>query len=176
MTAKKLQENIEWARMKIKLNKSRSISVVKGKLSEQRFYIGDKPIPTVSEKPVKSLGRWYEANLKNKDQVDQLRQPTIYGLERIDKSLLPGRLKLWCLQFSLLPRLTWPLTIYEVEKLERLISSFAKKWLGFPGCFSDIGLYGRGILELPLSSLTEEFKSFKVKLEMTLTESHDPCV
>lgn len=70
MTAKKVQENIEWACMKIKLNKSRSISVVKGKLSEQRFYIADKPIPTVSEKPVKSLGCWYNANLKNKDKVD----------------------------------------------------------------------------------------------------------
>ena len=52
---KKLQENIEWAWMKIKQSKSRSISVVKGKLSEQHFYIREEPIPTVSEKPVKSL-------------------------------------------------------------------------------------------------------------------------
>ena len=178
---KKLQENLEWARMKIKPSKSRSISVVKGKLSEQRFFIGEEPIPTVSEKPVKSLGRWYDANLKDKDQVHQLRQDTICGLESIDKSLLPGRLKLWCLQFGLLPRLMWPLTIYEVpiskvEKLERLISSFARKWLGLPRCFSNIGLYGRGILELPVSSLTEEFKCSKVRLEMTLTESRDLCV
>lgn len=95
----------------------------------------------MSEKPVKSLGRWYDANLKDKDQVDQLRQDIIHGLESIDKSLLPGRLKHWCLQFGLLPRLTWPLTIYEapiskVEELGRLISSFAKKWLGLPRCLS----------------------------------------
>ena len=75
----------------------------------------------------------------------------------------------------------WPLTTYEVptskfEKLERLLSSFAKKWLGLPRCFSSIGLYGRGILELPVSSLTEEFKCSKVRLEMTLTDSRDPCV
>ena len=63
-----------------------------------------------------------------------------------------------------------------VEKLERLLSSFVKKWLGLPRCFSSIGLYGRGILELPVSSLTEEFKCSKVRLEMTLTESRDPCV
>ena len=75
----------------------------------------------------------------------------------------------------------WPFTTYEVptskvEKLERLLSSFAKKWLGLPRCFSSIGLYGRGTLELPVSSLTEEFKCSKVRLEMTLTESRDPCV
>ena len=90
-------------------------------------------------------------------------------------------LKLWCLQFGLLPRLMWPLTIYEVpmskvEKLERLISSFAKKWLGLPKCFSSIGLYGSGILELPVSGLAEEFKCSKGRLEMTLTDSCDPYV
>ena len=66
--------------------------------------------------------------------------------------------------------------ISKVEKLERLVSSFARKWLGLPKCFSNIGLYGRGILELPVSSLVEEFKCSKVRLEMTLTESRDPCV
>ena len=50
---RKLQENIEWARMKCKQSKSRSLSVVKGKLSDQRFYIGEEPIPTVAEKPIK---------------------------------------------------------------------------------------------------------------------------
>ncbi|RXN17451.1 hypothetical protein ROHU_008023 [Labeo rohita] len=177
----KLQENIQWARMEIKPSKSRSVSVVKGKLSEQRFYVGKEPIPTVAEKPVKSLGRWYHATLKDTEQVDQLMKDTICGLESINKTKLPGRLKLWCLQFGLLPRLMWPLTIYEVpiskvEKLERVISSFAKKWLGLPRCFTNIGLYGRGILEIPISSLAEEFKCSKVRLEMTLTESCDPSV
>lgn len=70
----KLQENIEWARMKLKPSKSRSISIVKGVLRDTRFYIGEDPIPTVSEQPVKSLGRWYNASLKDKEQVEQLRQ------------------------------------------------------------------------------------------------------
>ncbi|KAK0153815.1 hypothetical protein N1851_004106 [Merluccius polli] len=178
---RKLQENIEWARMKFKPSKSRSLSVVKGKLSDQRFYIGEEPIPTVAEKPIKSLGRWYDATLKDTVQVEQLRQDTISGLQSIEKTMLPGRLKLWCLQFGLLPRLMWPLTIYEVpiskvDKLERLVSSFARKWLGVPRCLSNIALYGKGILELPLSSLTEEYKSTKVRLQMMLTESRDPCV
>ncbi|XP_052324925.1 protein eva-1 homolog A-like [Oncorhynchus keta] len=60
----------------------------------------------VSEKPVKSLGRWYNESLRDKDQVQQVRQDIADGLENINKILLPDKLKLWCLQFGLLPRLS----------------------------------------------------------------------
>ncbi|MGH0170606.1 UNVERIFIED_CONTAM: hypothetical protein FKN15_059684 [Acipenser sinensis] len=87
-------------------------------------------------------------------------------VEELDSSALPGKLKLWCFQFGLLPRLLWPLTVYEVslttvEKLEALISSYIRKWLGVPRCLSRVGLYGKGILQLPVSALTEEFKCAK---------------
>ncbi len=75
--------------MEIKPSKSRSISIVKGKLSEHRFYVGEEPIPTVAEKPVKSLGRWYHATLKDSEQVDQLGQYTMSGLESINKDHAP---------------------------------------------------------------------------------------
>lgn len=45
----KLQDNI-------KPSKSTSISILKGKLADHRFYIGKEAISLVSEKPVKSLG------------------------------------------------------------------------------------------------------------------------
>ncbi|KAG2457059.1 ANO9 protein, partial [Polypterus senegalus] len=48
---------IEMVWMKSKPSKFRSISIIKGNLAGQRFYIGDEAISTVSEKPVKSLGR-----------------------------------------------------------------------------------------------------------------------
>lgn len=123
------------------------------------FYIGETPIPLVSEQPVKSLGWWYCTT------------KAIKGLTNIDKTPLPGKLKLWCLQFGLLPCLMWPLTVYEVpitkvEKLERTTNSYSKKWLG-PQCFlSSIGFYERGALELPVSSLTEEFNCSKVRLDI----------
>lgn len=166
---------------KIKPSKSQSISIVKGVLKDTRFYIGDDPIPTVSEQPVKSLGRWYSASLKDKQQVQQLKQDIVNGLEKINKTLLPGKLKLWCLQFGLLPRTMWPLTIYEVpittvEKMEHIITSYMKKWLGVPRCLSNIALYGKGILELPLTSLTEEYKCSKVRLQMTLKHSRDKTI
>lgn len=49
---RKLQQNIEWAMMKIILFMSRSISILKGKLSVQRFFINNDPIPTILEKPM----------------------------------------------------------------------------------------------------------------------------
>ena len=152
-----------------------------GKLVDQRFHIKDTPIPLVSELPVKSLGRWYNASLKDKDQSDQLREETIKGLVSIDKTSLPGKLKLWCLEFGLLPHMMLPLMVYEipmtkVEKLERTVSSYIKKWLGLSRCLSNIGLYGHGALELPVSSLTGEIKCTKVRLNMTLTESQDDMI
>jgi len=78
-------------------------------------------------------------------------------------------------------RLLWPLTVYKVslttvDKLEALISSYIRKWLEVSQCLSRVGLYSKGILQLPVSALTEEFKCAKVRLEMTLVESHEKCV
>ncbi|KAK0145573.1 hypothetical protein N1851_015527 [Merluccius polli] len=67
-------------------------------------------------------------------------------------------------------------TWYTVERLEKMINSFVRKWLGVPRCLSSVALYGKGIVELPISSLTEEFKCAKARLEMTLTQSKDPVV
>ncbi|KAL1263729.1 hypothetical protein QQF64_006468 [Cirrhinus molitorella] len=177
----KLQGNIKWARMEIKPNKSRSISIVKGQLTNERFQINNEPIPTVLEKPIKSLGRWYSAELKDSKQVEQLRQDTISGLNKINNTDLPGKLKLWCFQFGLLPRLMWPISIYEVtlthaNRLERLVNAQVRKCLGLPRCLTSIGLYGNGALSLPISSLVEEYKCAKSRLEMTLTDSRDPVV
>jgi len=41
--------------MQFKPSKSRSISIVKGKVVNKTFFINGEAMPTVSEKPVKSL-------------------------------------------------------------------------------------------------------------------------
>ena len=128
-----------------KHSKSQSISIAKGKLKNVKFCIGDAPIPTVSEQPIQSLGRWYDASLRNTYQVQQIRQDITNRLENINKTLLPGKLKLWCLQFGLFPQVMWPLTIYEVpittvEKMEQTITLYLKKWLGVPRCLTNISL------------------------------------
>lgn len=108
--------------MEIKPSKSRSISIVN---SDEKFNINGEAIPTLQEKPIQSLGRWYNAELKDTQQVEELRQNTINGLKQIDSIALPGKLKLWCFQFGLLPRLMWP------KRLERLVNTQVSKWLGY---------------------------------------------
>lgn len=46
-----LQGNIEWARMEIKPSKYRRISIVKGQLTNERFYVNNEPIPTIQRLP-----------------------------------------------------------------------------------------------------------------------------
>ena len=130
----KLNSHLQWARMKIKPSKSRSFTIVKGKVVYKRFVVNDEVVPTVLEKPVKSLGRWDDASLTDKAQCVEVKQMTIQGIGNIDKSGLPGNLDLWCLQFGLLPWLMWLLTMYEVhlskvEKLEKIIHTFSRIWL-----------------------------------------------
>lgn len=54
------------------------------------------------EKPVKSLSRWYNSMTKDRLQsVENEFNYTIHTNYTIDKTFLPGTLKLWCLQFGL---------------------------------------------------------------------------
>ena len=83
---------------------------------------------------------------------------------------------------SSLPRLIWPLMLYEVpnttvEALERITSRHLRKWLGVPPSSMSIGLFGKtNKLQLPLSSLVEEFKVAKSRLVLTLRDSSDELI
>ena len=41
------------------------VSIVKGKVIDKNSAINEEVMPTVLEKPVKSLGRWYDASLSD---------------------------------------------------------------------------------------------------------------
>ena len=64
---KRLDQLIDWSRMKFKAKKSRSCTFRKGKQVEVRYTIAGEPIPTI-EQPVKSLGRMYKGNLSDRGQ------------------------------------------------------------------------------------------------------------
>jgi len=83
--------------MQFKPSKSRSISIVKGKVADKTFFINAEAIPTVSEKPVRSLGR-YNGDLKDTVRVGEVRRRAEEGLKSINSCALPGKLKLWCVQ------------------------------------------------------------------------------
>ena len=114
----------------IKPAKSQSLSLRKGKVDEKRvFQISGQPIPTVSEVPVKSLGSWYNSSLKDTEQSKQVRQMVEESLEAINKTKLQGKFKLWIVQFMLIPKLMWPLQIYEigitfVEAIEKRLNNY----------------------------------------------------
>ncbi|CAC5369161.1 unnamed protein product [Mytilus coruscus] len=172
-----LGELIDWARMKFKPSKSRSLILKKGKVQDRKITIGGDIIPTIIEKPVKSLGKWFRDSFNDRGSVDEMVSQAGKWMDIIDKSGLPGKYKVWCYQHGILPRITWPLLMYEVpqtkvESLERMFNRHLRKWLGVPKSFSIIGLYSTSSkLQLPLSSITEEFKVTKTRQVMMLRDS-----
>ena len=97
-----------WARMKAKPKKSRSLSLVGRSVREIHFKIRGDKIPTVRKKPVKSLGRLYSIPLTDRHRGTEVQKVASMGLKSIDKTCLPGKMKAWCYQHDLLPRLLWP--------------------------------------------------------------------
>ena len=85
-----------WARMKAKTKKSRSLSLVGGSVREIHFKIGGDTIPTVREKPVKSLRCLYSIQLTDRHRGTEVQKVTLKGLKSIDKTCLPGKMKAWC--------------------------------------------------------------------------------
>lgn len=96
-------------------------------------------------------------------------------LTAVDRSGLPGKFKVWIYQHCILPRLLWPLLIYEVpvtivEGFEHNVSQFLRRWLGLPKG----PLYGHANkLQLPFSRLTEEFKVTRAKEVLLYRDSSD---
>ena len=95
---------------------------------------------------------------------------------------MQGKFKVWILQFMLIPKLLWPLQIYEiglsmVETIERKINSSTRKWLGLPPSLTSVALYSRSSkLRLPLRAITEEYKVAKTRLQLMLKHSTDPAI
>ncbi len=178
-----LEKITRWARMSFKGEKSRSLIILKGVVrGTQTFTINNTRVPTISEKPIKCLGKYYDDSLKDVSQVKEVKNQFKRWMEKINTCGLPGRFRLWCYQFILLPKLMWPLLVYDVpistvEEMERTASRHMRHWLGLPSSFSNIGLYCRtSKLVLPVTSVTEEFKVTKVRSCVTLRDTDDPVV
>ena len=61
----KVNEFLQWAKMKVKPAKSRSLKLSRHKVDPTViFTISNNNIPTVCDGPVKSLGRWFASSLK----------------------------------------------------------------------------------------------------------------
>ena len=168
-----------WARMDVKASKSRVLIIRKGKVERQPVEIQGEAITSILDKPIKYLGKWFNHKLTDRDQVEEARGLVDRYLERIDRSYLPGKFKVWCMQNVMMPRIMWPLSIYDytvttVEKIQKMITAKIKKWLGFPRSLSEAVLYSSSSkLQLPCSSLVEEVKVTKARNKVTLEQSQD---
>ncbi|XP_060084535.1 uncharacterized protein LOC132563801 [Ylistrum balloti] len=179
-TLSALDEVVNWARMKFKLKKSRCMIIKKGRLTKQFIIrVQGEEIPSITDNPVKCLGRWYDNTPFDKKNVRKVEEQVTEWLKRIDKSGLQGKYKAWLYQHGVLPRLSWNLMLYElpltaVETLERCTIRKLRSWLGVPPSFTAVGLYSKtSQLQLPLSSIVEEFKVAKCRLVMTLKDFTD---
>ena len=108
--------------MEAKTEKYRSLVIRKGTVQRRQLKIDEKVITPIQDKPVKYLGKEYKANLSEKEQILEVEKSLEAELKKIDKCKLPGRYKSWILQYMLLPRLMWPLTIYNIpaSKVEEM--------------------------------------------------------
>ena len=175
----RLDALISWSGMCFKPKKSRSLTFVKGTQKEIRYRIKGETIPTVKEEPVKSLGRWYSGTLSDRSRGTEIQKQAEEGLNIIDMTKLPGKFKVWCLQFGLYPRLSWSLMIYEISLtrvviIEQKCNVMLRKWLGLPKVANTTALYRKnGALQLPVTSVTEIYKSGKVRTVLMLKGSND---
>ena len=175
-----MDNQIICCRMKFK---PRSLSLRKGRVNQNiNFKVGGQRIPSVSEEPMKNLGRWFDESLKDINQAKETSRTLQEGLHKINRCPLQGKFKIWCQQHIFIPMLLWPLLVYEiatstVQSEEAKINKYTQKWLGLLQGLSDLTLYCRQAkLELPFNSIVEEFKSRQIRLQMMLDYSKDEVI
>ena len=110
--------------------------------------------------PVRFLGRIIDGSITDRKSVDELAEKLSDGLKIIDKSPFKGTQKLWILQHLLIPRIQWPLLIYEVPmfvavRLEQKVSTYIRQWLHLHQSTTNLCFYSStSQCPLPINSLT----------------------
>ena len=169
-----------WTRKSLRASKSRSMVIDKGQVIDiSPFSSKGKIIPSIHAAPGRFLGRTMDFTVSDKHSVEKFVTEVLSGLKLIDKSSHEEILKVLILQNMLIPRLCWPLLIYEisisvVNCIEHKISSFLRKWLNIHHSMTNICLYSStSPCPLPLKSLTSILKSTKASGHLLLKESAD---
>ena len=177
-----IEKKLTWADLSARAKKCRSLVIIKGKVKRRLLKIGGEAITPIQDLPIKHLGKQYNKTLTEREQIEFTTKQALSDLKKIDCCKIPGRYKAWILQHMMMPKLMWPLSIYNVplttvEWLQMKITAYLKKWLKLPKSFSSACFYSRTTkLRLPYSSLTEEFKAAKARNLVTFQESKDECI
>ena len=182
---------LTWAGLEFRADKSCSIVIVKGRsMNTTPFSVSkasDQPdvsswIPSIHSRPIKFLGRIIDGSISDRNSSAELTDKLLAGLSVIDKSHFTGTQKLWILQHLLIPRIQWPLLIYEIPislafKLEQKVSIFIRKWLHLHHSTSSLCFYSSvSLCPLPIKSLSSALKASKISGHLLLRNSKDPLV
>jgi len=188
------QKFVDWSRFKLKSSKSRALvfkkgcavewkeGEVEGEEGQVKLRLGGDVIPNVSEKPIKFLGRWIRAEGNDKEITDTTRTLMKTYLDRLDQSYLSGLQKCWGYQYMVLPKLKWPLAIYDIPittiaKWEQTTNSFLRMWLGVGHTLSNLCLFSQSSsVALPITSLTDTWKTEKCRLLQSYQTSSDELI
>ena len=182
---------LKWAGLTFRADKSRSIVVIKGRSmnttplsvsslrepSDFTFFIS-----SIHSRPVKFLGWMIDGSISDRKSLDELEKKLLDGLNIIDTSHFTGSQKLWFLQHLLIPRIQWPILIYEVPislafKLEQKTLVYIWKWLKLHKSITSFWFYySASPCPLPVASLTSVLKFSKISGHLLLKHSQDPSV
>ena len=184
---------VSWARMKLKPEKSRSFVMENGRAVDVEPFavggalvdgqvVGGEVIPALQRKPLRTLGRVYNAAINDVWFKAELEKKVGSKLKQLNRSKGKGAMKLWALHHILLPQVRWDLMVYDlpvsfIEGLERTLNVFIRQWLGVAKCLTDVALYSKGSpCPLPFTSLVHLFKTTKVNSHIQLMGSAHPEV
>lgn len=67
-------------------------------------------------------------------------------------------------------------TLTAVEKMDLRTNSYLRKWLGILRCLSNMALFRRNTLQLPLISVSLGYYQEKVRLLFKIRDSPDPTI
>ena len=184
---------LTWAGLEFRADKSRSIDIVKSRSMNTRpfFFSKTSVHPEVSSHirsnhswPIRFLGQlYYYGSISDRNSSAELTDKLFVGLSVIDKSHFTGTQKPWILQDLLLPRIQWPLLIYEIPislafQFEQKVSVFIPKWLHPNQATSSLCLYfWVSLCPLLIKSLSSALRASKISGHLLLRNSKDPsCV
>ena len=123
--------------MEAKAEKCGYLVIWKGVIKRRQHKIYWKVLTPIQDKPVKYLDKENKANMSGKEQTAEVEKSLDAEVMKIDKFKLLGTYKSWILQYMLLQRLMWQLTIYnipasKVKEMQRKFKKVLMKWLGIP--------------------------------------------
>ena len=130
----------------------------------------------------KFLGRQINFNLNEKEIKQKITSALIEDIATVSKSKVNGLMKLWLYQFGILPRMTWPLMVHDLDlsfakSLQTLVQPSLKKWSGIGRTVDEGLLYrSRANLGLNLTPIADHYTAMQLAKAQLLRSSKDDDV